>query len=544
MKPRWFLEAAGLALLVSFPYFAQLLFPGYIALYHHHLNFLSLIGGLLLAMLIIFGLTLLVMTYFHVRWAPRPRAVVAAGFAALVLLRAVDCVIVLVNQWNSNLNPEVNEAISAPAVLQVASHIWFGPYFRVLFIGCLALLAMWKPAATQPFVRAIRTSIAGFSFCLLWVLPQLFYLAIALRPIPPLKDPHLGTASATSHRIVWILFDELSYDQVYDHRQKELALPNFQELHRESASFTNIDPSGFFTDRIVPSLISGRRVSNIRSDWHGRLLYQSSPQDRWSAFDARHTLFEDAETAGWKSGVVGWYNPYCRILQSVLVSCSWEPAQTERPPIELAGASEEKSFLSNAVTLVPVFLFSRMPGRVDRIGARISTFSEGLSHAQDLIRNGDVDFAFIHLPIPHPPGFYDRKARKLCACGNYLDNLVLADDTLGLLEKTIDQTPSANQTTLIVSSDHSWRIPLWRGGDDWTPEEEAVSGGRFDTRPVFLVHFPGQTAPFDIAGPTPEMTEHDIIAAMLQNKIKSPQDLLAFVHAQQPQSPPTAAAPH
>jgi hypothetical protein len=157
-----------------------------------------------------------------------------------------------------------------------------------------------------------------------------------------------------------------------------------------------------------------------------------------------------------------------------------------------------------------------------------------MTKTEKLIQDEKINFVFIHLSVPHPPGFYDRKTHQLCICGNYLDNLVLADDTLGQLLKEVNRSRGTDQTTIIISSDHSWRVPLWRGWLFWTPEEERISQGRFDTRPVFLVHFPGQQSAIDITAPQPELIEHDIIASMLQNKLQSPDDLMSFLHNSRP----------
>jgi membrane-anchored protein YejM (alkaline phosphatase superfamily) len=113
--------------------------------------------------------------------------------------------------------------------------------------------------------------------------------------------------------------------------------------------------------------------------------------------------------------------------------------------------------------------------------------------------------------------------------GNYLDNLVLADDTLGALMKEIDATPLASRTTVIISSDHSWRIPMWKPAEYWSTEEERASGGRFDNRPVLLIHFPGQKDGNEIKAALPEMIEHDIVAEVLRSRMGSPEDLSAFL---------------
>src|ERR1039457_4225920 len=113
--------------------------------------------------------------------------------------------------------------------------------------------------------------------------------------------------------------------------------------------------------------------------------------------------------------------------------------------------------------------------------------------------------------------------------GTYLAKLVLADDTLGMLLHEIDASPSAGRTTVFVSSDHSWRIPLWRHGVSWSAEEERASGGRFDDRPVLLIHFPGQNSENDVNTSLSELLEHDIIADMLRGRINNSQDLAAFL---------------
>jgi hypothetical protein len=82
---------------------------------------------------------------------------------------------------------------------------------------------------------------------------------------------------------------------------------------------------------------------------------------------------------------------------------------------------------------------------------------------------------------------------------------------------------------VIVSSDHSWRIPMWRHAEGWSDEEERACGGRFDDRPMLLIHFPGQTSGDDVNSALPELLEHEIIAGMLLGKINNSKDLAAFL---------------
>jgi hypothetical protein len=378
-------------------------------------------------------------------------------------------------------------------------------------------------------VRAIGLVIAAFALCALWIVPQLLYLTLKRQPDESSAFIHLPppSQSTSSRRIIWILYDELSYDQAFDHPAPGMKLPNLDRLHTESVSFSDVIPAGYYTGLIIPSLFLGRRIDEIRSTTNGDLWYNDETHHRWVAYDPNSTLFGIAQQNGWSSGIDGWFNPYCRILAPVLNVCFWEPS----PPLLLEeyGASEEKSVWANAAVL-PNAVLARLtnsravPGNVDVPG-----YLNVMGRAHTLIENNQVRFVFLHLPVPHPPGIYDRQRHLLRSGGTYLDNMVLADDSLGELLQEIDETPSAAQTTVILSSDHSWRIPIWRHDRYWSAEEERASGGRFDPRPVFMIHFPGQKSGNDISAALPEMLEHDMIADMLRGRINNPTDLSVFL---------------
>lgn len=533
MKPRWFLEALGAALLLSLPYFAQLLFPGHISLYHHRLDLTNILVGLLLAIAEIAVLVLGVIAYFHYRFKSKPLSVVSAAISTVVVLRGIDCAISLVQQWRTGLNPNFAVGVAPPEIFATGMRLWFEWPLRLALVAGVAAMTVWRPSITQSFVKGTRLALAAFAFCLLWIVPEILYFSYGLKPTA--RHPAQMHA-AKNQQIIWVLFDELSYRLVFEQPPDGMQFPNFSKLRSESASFSEVEAPGFYTDRIIPSVIAGKKIEEIQSDSNRRLLYLSPTEHRWLLYDQKDTLFGIAEAAGWNSGVAGWYNPYCRIFPSVLGSCLWEPSSVLGLPIEKVGASSEKSIVANAQILVGTFLTARSPSAAELAAPRIRIYNELMKQAGDLIRDNQIDFVFIHLPVPHPPGFYDRKRHKICACGNYIDNLALADDALGQLQEEISHSDLRDQTTLIVSSDHSWRIPLWRDGESWTPEEERISQDGFDTRPVLLVHFPGQKEAINIPGPEPELVEHDIIASMLQNTLNTPDELLSFIRSSQKNS--------
>lgn len=510
MKSRNVLEGIGAALLLLIPYFVKFLFISNIEIYHLHLPITHLVGGLLVDLLVY---SILAMSFlFGIQHLSQPiERVLEALFAGLMLWVMVDVV-------NSML-------IHQQYRIEFWGRIWWHSAIAVILLS--GVLAWLLPRFSRPAVGAARLVLAAFAFSALWIVPQLLHLAMIRQPddrtgSAPLLPPSPGKSN---QRIIWILFDELSYDQTFEHPAAGMQLPNFDQFRSTSFSFSNLRPVGYYTDRIIPSLFLGQNIDQIRSTIHGDLRYRSEAHGPWRAFDPNATLFALAKHNGWNAGIEGWFNPYCRILESEVNVCSWE---SNLELVEEYGASEEKSVLANAAI---------MPSRFGALFTRTITSREGqtqiyhniMAHSRSLINDNQLQFIYLHIPVPHGPSIYDRHHHMLRAGGTYLDSLVMADDTLNILMREIEATPSAGQTTVIVTSDHSWRIALSRNTEEWTEEEELASGGKFDDRPVLLVHFPGQTSGNNIQAASSEMLEHDMIAGMLRGQIEKPDDLAAFL---------------
>ena len=481
--------------------------PSNLALIYHGLPVGHLIGGYLVDVLAFAILVALLL--FALNYLPSiPQRAALALFAGLMLWRIVDLAIAIqTNNWLTACWIDVRKQ-SLMGILLV-----------------LTVLAFLVPRIALPVVRAVRLAVAAFAFCGLWIVPQLIHIALVSPPDIQAASAHPSETSyiGSDQRIIWILFDELSYDQTFDHPFPGIDLPNFRRLRGASVSYSKLEPAGFHTQEIIPSLFSGIRINGIRGTVDGSLWYRDEFQNRWFAYDPEKTLFALAKSKGWSTGVDEWTFPYCRILASVLDTCSWEPSVLL--PTELYGASEDKSVLANAAVLPQMLLDIGARHAPSAQAKNIRQYRDILAHAETLIDESQVRFVFLHFPVPHPPGIYDRERHLLRQGGTYLDNLVLADDTLGLLLQRIDATRESGRTTVIVSSDHSWRISLYRNYAGWSAEEERACGAQFDDRPVLLIHFPQQNIAVDVNAATPELLEHDMIAGMLRGGINSPADL-------------------
>ena len=359
-------------------------------------------------------------------------------------------------------------------------------------------------------------------FVIYWMLPELVFMAVKAEPhdvaeyARPAEKP-----DSPQRRIVWVLFDELSYDQLFDHRQPGLRLPNLDRFANESVSFSDVQPVGYYTELIIPSLLWGTQIGQERSDFSGHAAVKTA--SRWREYPNDHTLFADAKRAGLSTGAVGWYIPYCRTYARELDRCE-----------ELLGSpipgnyEPARPVLWNIVAPVSKPL-ARLTGH------RIAQPTTAQEHADQyrtlmeasrrMISDDSIRFAFIHLPVPHPGGFYQRRTRRLGANGSYIDNLALTDMALEQLMQWTEQSAMASRTAVIVSSDHSWRVGMWKMSPMWTAEDEAASQGRVDLRPVLMVRFPGSESGPKIATAFPELETHELIKEMIAGRIGSNADV-------------------
>jgi hypothetical protein len=373
--------------------------------------------------------------------------------------------------------------------LRIASAICaFFALFAVSSIGQLIWVAAWKPG------------------------PQQRHAAWENAAQPPRTHP----------RIVWLVFDELSYDQLFEHRAHDLQLPHFDALRAQSTLFTNAQPIGSRTVKIIPSLLSGRTVDDFHYSVKNRFWVHNDGMSGWRRLAGSGSLFGDAHRNGWRTGVVGWYNPYCTVYGDAIDDCYWNNLDRfDGPMAPTAG------FWQNVYSpLHQMVREIRSPAKADRdlctvdVRQRLKTHLDLKAHAQTLIETDQADFVFIHLGVPHSPNIWSRirDAYTSTCDSSYLDNLALADRILGEVLADLQASPRWKDTTLLVQGDHSWRTEIWDGLPAWTDEDDEASRGTFDPRPAVILHQAGQTHPATVAQPWSILQIHEVLDQILRNQ--------------------------
>jgi hypothetical protein len=391
-------------------------------------------------------------------------------------------------------------------------------------------------------IQGIAATILGvFAFSGLVIFAQLIWSVSQTRNLNPSPVLHHSQATTPHPRIVWLLLDELSYQQLYERRFPGLELPAFDQLAAQSTMFTHASPIGAFTRFIIPSLFTGLPSNEIHVSPRGRLLSLRDPATgKWIPFLPHETVFQDALDAGYTTGIAGWYNPYCRIMPQVLDHCFWTYRQ-----FTPANLSPNRSLATDLLRpfhylLLDIkHLFGRGPGAPTD---ELRNLRQHTADYRGLITAGDadlsdpsIDFLFLHMPIPHPYGIYDRGKKAFATrATSYIDNLALCDEYLAHVRQLLEQQNQWDSTTLIVMGDHSWRTSfVWADSAFWTDEDAAAShNGEFDDRPAYIVKLPNQQSAARIDQPFAAIHTRALLDALLKNEIHTADDLQTWATQQ------------
>lgn len=434
--------------------------------------------------------------------------------------------------------------------------------FDGALIVALLLTIAWRPSFAERFERVLApiTTILIFLGLLgTFILCQLSWYELRGSLFAESSKLHHRDAATTiqPHRIIWIVFDELSYQQTYEHRYPGLQLPAFDALAADSTVFTNATPFYIFTEVVLPGLFAGKPFDKIRTTTAMEPLLHSEATGKWQTLNQHDTVFQDALNASYSTAVAGWANPYCRIIPAVLDSCYWSYYQPWNNMLP------SKTVLFNTRVLAAEsfpWALTILPNRVSRHFKRFMQtptrrswlISEQDSHIQDyldldaradqLLRDRSYGFVLLHLPVPHPLGIYDRHTNKFTTGdSSYVDNLALADKCLAGILQTLKQTGQLDSSTIVLMGDHSWRTkqvwklptPAWKPPTPgWTQEDNIAShGGQYDPRAVYLVKLPNQTTGARIDTPFHTVNTRTLFDAIMDHRINTPADLATWAQS-------------
>ncbi len=375
--------------------------------------------------------------------------------------------------------------------------------YAALLVCCAVLLLM----------RYQRWLFRAAEFAALCLLP---FLALAFLEAswvvthePPYRQlaGRINPSKPAAHRFVWIVYDEADWRYMDPaSRPANLHLPELDRLMSESVWAQNAIQSGIQTASAIPSLMYGEPIMISLSGPRGRITsIDHHPSNlEWSS---QPNIFAWTRAQGLNGTIVGWYIPYCRIFPDVLSDCYWEAMDSRVRAFE---PSLDTSLRSVVRSLWPMEERQRHLLRYRRL------VKESIEDATD----PTLSLVLLHLPVPHEPAIYDRKSGQLTMFNFhsdwYLDNLALADRTLGEIRRAMEQAGVWESSTVLVTSDHALR---WYAG--WNEQGSPLI--------PYIVKLPFQKRGIPYHNRFHTINTHDLIQASLEGQIRSPEALLDWL---------------
>jgi hypothetical protein len=363
------------------------------------------------------------------------------------------------------------------------------------------------------------------------------------KPNLPMLDSH---APQHAHRrVIWALFDEFDQRLAFDLRQPKVDLPELDRLRAESMVADHAHQTAPWTILALPSLLSGRLYS--RADLLDADTLRLFPEGE-SAVNWRDqpNVFKKARELGANSEIIGWHHPYCRVFGDSTVRC------LDQPNGHPSGALIREAIVADeSLPRAVKFLFelqlgnlrdmltssgegSLEGGRAPYVQRRqLQQYFQIRDRAYCEAADSNIDFLFIHFPLPHLFAIYDREHRDFTLRSNlsYADNLALVDRTVGEMRQTLESAGLWDSTSLLITSDHGLRPEQWRGRMGWTEElERLTAGGQSQTVP-FIVKLAGENHGVVYNHGFSGVVSSELVLAMLRGDVTTPQSATAWLDA-------------
>lgn len=330
-------------------------------------------------------------------------------------------------------------------------------------------------------------------------------------------DPLVG-ASTSEHRVVFVVFDTMEERSSFSHRPAGLQLPNFDSFREKSFYGTQVYSPGARTQYSLTAFITGHRIEKAVPEGGNDLWVTFEGEQHPERFSNLPTIFTDAHALGMRTALVGWYHPYCRMLGYSITSCHYFSANepNEMRPRKTLGAN------------LSMFA-SRILGTHPKYHPVVGAYQRILEQAKKDAANPEFNLVFVHFPIPHLPGIYDRKSRELAYRGeaptaeeHFWGNLALSDLALGEIRGAMEASGVWENSSVILTSDHWW----WHG----EPSNQIYRpDGTLDYRVPLMVKLPRQQRGMAYEAPFNNVLVHDLMLDLLRGEISDSNSLSLWV---------------
>lgn len=344
----------------------------------------------------------------------------------------------------------------------------------------------------------------------------------------------LSPGEGRKPRLVLLVFDEFDQHFTFEALPPSVALPQLDEIRQQSVFASSVYPAGEDTLVALPAMTTGRHVlaAKVEGPAQLKLVFAGNRFEEWGT---QATIFSTLAKEKVQTGLAGWHHPYCRIFADTFTECHQQGGFSASSRADylselgLPGSSLQVfPKLTNLFTvdsylgIAPFLPASQREvelARQDQLNSYLAILRSTLSMAS----NPELGLVFVHWPIPHPMGIYDRHKKELTLDpkSNYLDNLELVDRTLGQLRQAMQTVDLWDETILLITGDHQFRHNNWRK-HPWKDDVAWMDDATDCRRIPFLLKFPNQKAGTQYDASFNIVLLHDLILALMRQDVSTP----------------------
>jgi len=346
-----------------------------------------------------------------------------------------------------------------------------------------------------------------------------------------------------ARRAVWIIFDELDFTAAFGMERLPVELPELRRLRDESFFALDARPPADTTLKSIPSLLTGSLISEARPASYKELSITFASGGREVRWSEQPNIFTRVREMNGATAAVGWYHPYCRVLGDTLDLCTRDFIPEAVGARELTFGELMLKQARDLWSIVP--LAQRLNERIRGLNhleseirrEHASVYARVSAAAANAVTERGLSLTLLHFPVPHDPPIYDRRTRGLTydAPTNYFDNLALADSALGGLRRSMERAGLWDETIVLVSSDHWWRVEMWRGERFWTGEEQALTAGHTDRRVPFILKLAGRNTHLRYEPAFNTVLSQDLLIALLRGEMSTASEVAAWIDCRRPE---------
>src|SRR5450755_1623354 len=217
-----------------------------------------------------------------------------------------------------------------------------------------------------------------------------------------------GAAAPRPRQVVWIIFDELDYNQTQGQPggPQNPAMPYLERLARVGVSASAAFSPARDTEASIPALLTGYELAGLNYGDHGE-LWLKTRSEGVRRFTQADSVFGRLPRGPQSGAILGYFHTYCVVFPATHPCEAFPEANVGRWFDALAFFGQPAIAAARWLPGSNRFL----PGALFRVFEPMYRISEDtLRDLPHFLSLADSSLVFIHVNLPHTPGDYVQRA--------------------------------------------------------------------------------------------------------------------------------------